>query len=125
MIFNFTQHAATAVQVEEGVIDLSGDELTDLRNLLTFKEMPDRAEIQERAHQLAELADQLAKRLGYPEGVMIGGAPYLMPYLTFMLNEYGFNVYFAYSERVSKEVTSEDGTVSKVAEFKHLGFVSL
>lgn len=125
MIFNFTQHTATPDQVNAGVVDLTGEELNRLKSLLTFNKMPTRNEIEDVAENLAKLADEVVEKLGYPKGIMIGGAPYLMPYLTHYLNGYGFDVYFAFSERVSKEVHNADGSVSKVNEFKHSGFVVL
>jgi hypothetical protein len=56
-------------------------------------------------------------------GAMIGGAPYLMAPLEEALRAADVVPMYAYSERVSKESASADGTVVKTNIFKHVGFV--
>ena len=48
-ILNLTQHAATKEQVEDGVIDLEGEELAELKRLLTFNTLLSLDEIRDRA----------------------------------------------------------------------------
>lgn len=56
--------------------------------------------------------------------VMIGGLPALQAPLARALAMVGFRPVFAVSDRVSVDVTQPDGSVRKVSEFRHLGFVS-
>jgi hypothetical protein len=54
---------------------------------------------------------------------MIGGAPFFMEPLSRALRDAGYKPIFAFSRRESVERTMPDGTVQKVAIFRHLGFV--
>ena len=118
-ILNFTQHAATAEQLEAGVIDLMQHDLASLKALLNFVGLPTADEIYERAYEIAKLADNLMA-----ESVMIGGAPFLMPVLQKALQMRGITVLYAFSERVSIEKIV-NGVVVKTNEFKHVGFVEV
>lgn len=118
-ILNFTQHAATAEQLEAGVIDLMQHDLASLKALLNFVGLPTADEIYERAYAIAALAENL-----FAETVMIGGAPFLMPVLQKALQMRGITVLYAFSERVSVEKVV-NGVVVKTNEFKHIGFVEV
>ena len=118
-ILNFTQHAATAEQLDAGVIDLMQHDLASLKELLNFVGLPTADEIYERAYAIAALAENL-----FAETVMIGGAPYLMAELQKALQVRGITVLYAFSERVSVEKIV-DGVVVKTNEFKHIGFVEV
>ena len=118
-ILNFTQHAATAEQVDAGVIDLMQHDLASLKALLNFVGLPTADEIYERAYAIAALAENL-----FAETVMVGGAPFLMPVLQKALQMRGITVLYAFSERVSVEKLV-DGVVVKTNEFKHVGFVEV
>ena len=118
-ILNFTQHAATAEQLEAGVIDLMQHDLASLKALLNFVGLPTRDEIYERAYAIAALAENL-----FAETVMVGGAPFLMPVLQKALQMRGITVLYAFSERVSIEKIV-NGVVVKTNEFKHVGFVEV
>ncbi len=118
-ILNFTQHAATAEQLEAGVIDLMQHDLASLKALLNFVGLPTADEIYERAYAIAALAENL-----FAETVMVGGAPFLMPVLQKALQMRGITVLYAFSERVSIEKIV-DGVVVKTNEFKHVGFVEV
>ena len=118
-ILNFTQHAATAEQLDAGVIDLMQHDLASLKELLNFVGLPTGEEVYERAYQIARLAENL-----FAETVMIGGAPYLMAELQKALQVRGITVLYAFSERVSVEKIV-DGVVVKTNEFKHIGFVEV
>ena len=130
MIINLTQHAATPDQVQAGVVDLYGVDQLALRVLLKFRWLPSASEIAERAELLAELAvhNGLGEDDGddpFPDAAMIGGAPYLMAPLERALAARGIKPVYAFSLRVSSEVTLPDGSVEKRAQFQHQGFVGL
>ena len=131
-LLNLTQHKASAEQVEAGVFDLNEKHTTELRQLLTFEELPAKEEIGRRATAIAELA-LMVKSETYPGGdefqgewirCMIGGAPYLMGTLERRLKEDLFTPVYAFSQRVSEE-KEVDGEVIKTQAFKHLGFVEV
>ena len=139
MILNLTQHTATPEQQAAGVIDLSEPELSKLRRLLTFETLPTAEEIFRRAKAIARLAEyEAARRLGLTDvgghpaadltnhgvSAMIGGAPYLMATLERALRARGIKPLYAFSRRESVEQTMPDGSVRKMAVFRHLGFVS-
>ena len=118
-ILNFTQHAATAEQLEAGVIDLMQHDLASLKALLNFVGLPTADEIYERAYAIAALAENL-----FAETVMVGGASFLMAELQKALQVRGITVLYAFSERVSVEKIV-DGVVVKTNEFKHIGFIEV
>lgn len=126
MIVNLTQHTATPEQVAQGVQDLPEREAHAVRDLLTFASIPQEGEIVARARDIALIA---ATALGgdegdiHPQRAMIGGAPYLMGALEHALIEQGIIPCYSYSPRVVLELTQEDGSVKKVAIFRHEGFI--
>lgn len=135
---NMTQHAATSEQLAAGVFDLPAAALADLQALLTFGELPDEQEIRARAEQIAGLAafhasaeDRADDDGLLPEGdaggfalhAMIGGALWLMAPLAAALREHGIEPVFAFSVRETEEQKQADGSVRKVAVFRHAGFV--
>ena len=122
VILNLTQHIATTEQISAGVRDLPPEVRKQLSELLTFDVLPSHEEIVGRAIRIAELADMAAQALEAGEA-MIGGAPYLMAPLEGALHYRGIASVYAFSVRTSAEVVQPDGTVRKVAEFRHVGFV--
>lgn len=121
MIVNLTQHAASAEQIEAGVIDMVGKDLESLKALLTFQDIPSAAEIDRRAQEITRLAKDAL--FGQPERkAMIGGALWLMAPLSFYLKAAGINPVFAFSKRESVEKII-DGKTVKTNVFKHIGFV--
>lgn len=129
-ILNLTQHPATPEQVAAGVVDLPADEREELKELLTFKEIPTPAEIERRAASIAARIDLWYRGLYLPEGdsvpklygAMIGGAPYLMPALERAVANYFVVPLYAFSRRESVERVV-NGEVVKTSRFVHLGFV--
>lgn len=119
-MLNLTQHSATPEQLAAGVIDPTGWAAADIRELLTFDQLPSRQEITDRARYLADLARAL---LDSGDAVMIGGAPYLMPALERELAALGLEAHYAFSVRESVEQVQPDGSVRKVNTFRHAGFV--
>ena len=128
MIINLTQHAATAEQVAVGVVDLPADQREALIDALTFESIPDAEEIRDRAHDIAELAcfNGLGGDDGddpFPSHAMIGGALWLMAPLAKELRLRSIEPVFAFSVRETEEKVQPDGSVKKVAIFRHAGFV--
>ena len=128
MIINLTQHAATAEQVAVGVVDLPAEQREALIDALTFESIPDAEEIRDRAHDIAELAcfNGIGGNDGddpFPSQAMIGGALWLMAPLSEELRQRSINPVFAFSVRDAEEVTQPDGSVRKIAVFRHAGFV--
>ena len=118
MILNLTQHKATKEQIEAGVVEPSDKE--EIQELLTFDEMPTRENILDRAAKLSHLACCYGVNK-----VLIGGAPYLMGALEDELERNGITPLYSFSERVSKEEIMPDGSVKKVNEFRHVGFIEI
>ena len=121
-IINATQHKSTMSQREAGVVDLKGDDHSDLCALLTFTEIPSYPEMKTRAYKIVRLLSQ-AFGCG-PVDVMIGGAPFFMSILENVLILEDYNPIYSFSERISVEIQLEDGSVKKENVFKHTGFVS-
>lgn len=119
-ILNLTQHPATPEQIEAGVVDLTGENLAQLKTLLTFVGLPTGELVSDRAYDIAKIA-----RDSDCDAVMIGGAPFLMPALQMALQRSpAITVLYAFSERVSHEKLV-DGKVVKTQVFKHAGFVEI
>ena len=127
MIINLTQHPTSAEQKAAGVVDLPAQEREALKSLLTFEGISTVQEVLAVAEEVAELACQngLSGDEGdspMPDQAMVGGALWLMAPLCAALRVRSIDPVFAFSARVTSEVTQPDGTVTKVADFKHLGF---
>lgn len=114
-VINLTQHAATAEQVAAGVVEPA--DKARVQELLTFAGLPDMVELVGRAKALAAVASEAGV-----EFAMVGGAPYLMAPLEWALRRKGITPLYAFSVRESVEQAMPDGTVKKVAVFRHLGF---
>ena len=112
-ILNLTQHRASPEQISDGVFDVEEIDRTRLSELLTFDEIPTAQEMRSRIMSLIELVMTYDS-----EGVMIGGAPFLMAQLEDSLLVCGKRVFYAFSKRESVE--GPDGRKSSV--FRHLGF---
>jgi predicted Fe-S protein YdhL (DUF1289 family) len=127
IIVNLTQHPATPEQRAAGVVDLEGPELTQLKSELTFDELPTEAEIISRAKSITRLAcaaigDEDIYEIT-PAQAMIGGALWLMPALATELMDHEIEPVFAFTKRETEEQPQPDGSVRKVAVFRHAGFV--
>jgi hypothetical protein len=118
-IANLTQHNSTIDQQKVGVVDLV-EMQNEIRELLTFDEIPTKNEMEERAFRLA----QIVKEQGVFEKAMIGGAPFFMSTLEKVLKENGIQPVYAFSKRVSIE-TEENGKIVKRSVFKFEGFVEV
>ncbi len=125
-ILNLTQHTATPEQAAAGVFEPPAETKKEIRELLTFNELPNREEIRKRVKRLAAIASyqiQKAELRPAPKA-MIGGAPYLMGPLQDELDSWGIVPLYAFSRRESTEVLQRDGIVTKTIRFRHLGFVA-
>lgn len=126
---NLTQHRCTPDQTAAGVLDLPDDARAEVSALLTFDDLPTRQEIEARAADLADIAafgdartDDDTDAVRY-DRVMIGGAPWLMSALEAALRDQGLTPVYAFSRRESVDTVQSDGTVRKVAVFRHAGWV--
>ena len=117
-IVNLTQHQATPEQKEDGVFDLAPEGREKLAALLTFDEPPTAGEICDRARGIADLTRDRGVN-----AAMIGGAPYLMSALENELSAARILPLYSFSRRESVDTPQPDGSVRKVATFKHAGWV--
>jgi hypothetical protein len=116
MTLNLTQHPATPDQIEAGVVEPADKK--QVVDLLTFEAIPSPAEMRDRAARLAAIA-----RESGATAAMVGGAPFFMAPLERALLEAGVEPVYAFSLRVTEEVTQPDGSVRKTNVFRHVGFV--
>ena len=122
VIVNLTQHPATPEQIAQGVVDLDPEDRAECARLLTFDDLPTAKDLWVAADQLVELVKSSpASEPGC--WVMIGGAPFFMESLATALRRGGYCPVFAFSRRESVEQVQADGSVRKIAVFRHMGFV--
>jgi hypothetical protein len=131
MILNLTQHVATDEQKAQLVVEPRMCK-AKIQKLLTFEEIPTKEEIEARATKLAEIAVSEANHYAgetdneiWITRVMLGGAPFFMGALEKAVRECGFTPVYAFSKRESEEIPQPDGSVRKIAVFRHLGFVEV
>lgn len=120
VIINLTNHTPTPDQVVAGVVDVPNDLREQIKALITFNELPDRDEIQQRAKALAELVEDM----GFTTA-MIGGAGYLMPALVESLKKRNIRPLFAFTKRIVVENEQDDGSIKKTVIFRFEGFVEV
>lgn len=123
MVLNLTQHEATPDQIEAGVVEPSEADKALIRSLLTFQSPPCREAMRGKAEKLARLARRYSRRKGGPQRAMVGGAPFFMSHLEQALRDYGVSPVYAFSVREVEEQQHPDGSVRKVAVFRHTGWV--
>ena len=116
-ILNCTQHIVTPEQRRAGIIDLGRKSKRKLSWLMTFKGEPNYKEVQKRADSIALL---IHKEYGnFLDGVMIGGAHFLMSSLEQSLKKYGYEVCYPFGVKMRIEANE----FSKTTRFKHQGLV--
>lgn len=93
-IFNLTKHYATWEQKKLGVIEPSQRLKDEIRELLTFDDLPDALELEERAKKLASIA-----KLSACEKALIGGASFIISILEAYLCFEGIEPVFAWNFR--------------------------
>lgn len=118
MILNLTQHQATTEQISAGVIEPSAEDKKTIQSILTFDETPSKGELESRANALVTFVTKMGCRKA-----MVGGAPYLMSHIERALKEKGYTPVYAFSKRESVDQVQPDGSVRKVAVFRHAGWV--
>jgi len=118
-ILNLTLHKATQQQLDAGLVDLTGKHKVILDELLNFNYLPSTKDMMVRAYEISEIPD----RLGYSL-VMIGGAPFFMPYLEDALRSRVIVPLYSFSTRDSVEEKTQDGGTRKVSVFRHKGFIA-
>jgi hypothetical protein len=117
-ILNLTQHTATPDQLEAGVFEPDAQTKAEIVRLLTFEYAPTRREMSDRAESLADIA----MFFDY-DFVMVGGAPFFTSTLERVLLAAHVYPVYAFSRRESVDEVQPDGSVRKIAVFKHVGFV--
>ena len=118
MILNLTQHQATVEQITLGVVEPEVTDKKTICSLLTFEEVPSKGELESRAKALVAFVT----KMGCCKA-MVGGAPYFMSYLERALKEKGYTPVYAFSKRESVDQVQQDGSIRKVAVFRHAGWV--
>lgn len=121
-ILNMTQHSPTEEQSAAGVVQPEPADHEKIKQIITFDELPSLSELKARAKQFAEIAGELIKKYGC-SAVLIGGAPYFSSEQERALWEQGIRFCYAFSKRVAEERVNADGSVTKVMQFKHAGFI--
>lgn len=122
-ILNLTQHDATPEQLQAGVVDLPVNGKKFLRETITFNHLPATEEIVQVAAVIAEIANSTSEEEFSGVKVMIGsGLPALQAPLERALRDLDFDPIYAFSLRESVDQPQPDGSVRKVAVFKHVGF---
>lgn len=125
MIINLTQHVATPEQIAAGVVEPAAEDKKCIQQLLTFDEIPSVEELERRAYGLATLVTGMGASNASHHTVMIGGAPFFMGRLEAALKAQGHTPVHAFSKRESVDQVQPDGSIRKVATFRHLGFVEV
>ena len=120
-ILNATQHQATLEQLEAGIVDLPAEVRSELSKLLTFEELPTPTDLRVRSIQVAGML--LAQGAKPGDRIMIGGAPFFMEELADTLRRTGLRPCYAFSRRESVDQHQPDGSVRKVAVFRHVGLI--
>ena len=137
LLINLTQHTLTKEQFYhkgENLVEItfkpyngtSKGTVDYVKHLLNFTSLPTKEDIISRATALADYAEGLlsqAKNDGDRLFALVGGAPYLMGALETALKERGIQPLYAYSQRESVETINSDGSVTKTAIFKHIGYI--
>ena len=118
-IVNLTQHNPTPEQIRKGVENLD-ERHEEIKELLTFDEIPTKEELEDRAKRLA----RIVLEEGVYDAAMIGGAPYFMSYLEKALKEAGIQPLYSFTRREVEEVKDGDKVIKK-SVFKHIGFVEV
>lgn len=118
-IFNLTQHAGSVEQIAEGLIEPSAENRKTIISFITFDDIPSPEEMKQRAEKLAEIVVESGC-----EAAMIGGAPYFQAPLEFALLSRGVKPLYAFSKRESVDEVLPDGSVRKMAVFRHAGWVA-
>lgn len=120
LMINLTQHNLTADQTSAATwVEMTQEQVAEIRNLLTFEDIPSSNEMVRRA---AHIANIVADNTNATHA-MIGGAPFFMSTLEEALKTRAIKPVYAFSERTVVEETTEAGETRKTAVFRHKGWV--
>jgi hypothetical protein len=103
-------------------VDLPEELRAQLTRCLTFEELPTSEEL--RMRSIAIVGQLMTAGAKPGDQVMLGGAPFFMEELSHSCRSVGLVPVFAFSRRESVEQMQQDGSIRKVAVFRHLGFVA-
>lgn len=115
-VVNLTQHLSTPEQIKDGVFDLPEGLREKLVKALTFSAQYCREDLEAAAQEVVSIVKEIDCFR-----TMVGGMPSFMPVLEAALVKEGCAVGYARSERVSEDHVQPDGSVKKIAVFKHVG----
>ena len=118
-ILNLTQHPATEAQVADGVIEPSAELKNEIKNMITFEEMPTKDEMKEVAEKLVTFVKD-----ANCDSAMIGGAMFFMSTLENALKDAGITPCYAFSKRRCEE-KEIDGVVKKISLFEYIGLIEI
>ena len=90
-ILNLTGTVSTPEQRAQGVVDPCEEMRAECARLLAFRFAPDGAEIRIAAEGIRTMAVSMGA-----DRALIGGAPFMVPYLQFLLRESNIEVMFAF-----------------------------
>lgn len=125
-ILNLTQHNPTKEQETLGVVNLPQELREEVIKLITFNEIPTKELLEDNAFIVANAVAYYAKSFGIDNPTaMIGGAPYFMGHLEAALKAVGIKPVYAFSVRESIDEILPDGSIKKVAVFRHAGWVEV
>lgn len=114
-IYNLTQHEPTPDMATMGVLP----PVKEVQGYITITQIPDKEFLARLARKIVGTIPTDAKE------ALIGGAPYLMAPLEKQLKARGIQPLYAFSRRVSEEITLPSGSVKKVSKFLFEGFIEV
>ncbi len=118
ILINLTQHNLTQEQLKNAV-EVGTDVRDEVIKLITFNGLPTAGEIKDNASRLAEICRDM-----HASHAVIGGAPYFMGPLEQALRRVGVTPLYAFTERVTVEVTDPNtGEVTKTSKFNFAGWI--
>ena len=128
VIINLTQHLATPDQASAGLIDMpeDGGFRAALNEALSFNHQPDQEELLRRARRVVGIMADYAGGMTALQGrkVMLGGFSALMHPLQAACLKAGMQVGYAYPGSCEcVDQLQPDGSVLKMAIFRHGGFI--
>jgi hypothetical protein len=113
-MINLTQHNPTPDQIAAGVVTPHNADA--IRWLLTFEVPPSRETLFATAKAMAWAAIERSAYIDWDEDDWDED-------VEIALRAQGFTPYYAFSVRDSVDQTQPDGSVQKVAVFRHIGFI--
>ncbi len=116
--YNFTLHHLDGEQKLDGITELPGWIRNTLHNILTFRTIPTRAQMEDRARAVVSLA-----LMAGADVIMIAPAPFFASTLEEKLEEHGIMSVYPYSSHVSANTTNSEGYIQRSGTFEYVGLV--